>query len=158
VRRTTRRRATFIALTALAVFAALTAQACAPHAAPRDAGDDASDPFTPLPDASLAQRVDRAFGSCRGAPESGCHADNAGGTHLSLSAGANDLVNVPAAGRPDLMRIAPNAPARSYLVMKITGIADDAGLAGTSMPPNTPRSPELETLVTTWIEAGAPSP
>lgn len=132
--------------------------ACGAHlAADAGSGADAGDPFVGLDgDASLALRVDRSLSSCRGGPETGCHSDYAGHTHLTLGPG-NDVVGVASFERPDLLRIAPGDPDRSYLVMKLIG-APDAGLVGTAMPPGGPWPPTSISLVEAWIEAGAPAP
>lgn len=146
------------ARSACACALALGAAACAAPRGSSDAAADAGDPFAPTDtDASLGQRVDRALASCRGGPESGCHTDGAGHLRLDLRA-SGDVVGVPAFGRPDLLRVAPRDPGRSYVLMKVTGNADDAGLAGTTMPPSGAADPRLAPLLASWIEAGAPAP
>lgn len=118
-----------------------------------DAGR-AADPLASDSDASLGARADQVFAGCQGGPESACHALGEGDTHLRLGA-SGDLVNVPASERPDMLRVRPGDPARSYLYLKVLG---DGGIDGGRMPLDGPVDPRLAPFLASWIEAGAPSP
>jgi hypothetical protein len=86
----------------------------------------------------------------------GCHDTLGAQSQMVLSparAYAN-TVNVPSVEMPNLMRIAPNDPANSYLYRKITG----AGITGDRMPQSRPPLSDAEIkLVRDWIRRGAPN-
>ncbi len=114
-----------------------------------DAGID--DPLADS-DASIALRVRQVVGQrCVGGPESGCHGEGAGGTHLDLSLSGGDVVGVASQERPELLRAEPGAPERSYLWLKVAG---DGGTDGSPMPPSSTRDPRLEALFRRWIVEG----
>lgn len=150
---------------ALAAAVAL-ATACAARAptVASDAGEvapsfalDASrraDPLATDIDAALGVRADLVFAGCQGGPESACHALGEADTHLRLGAGG-DLVGVPSFERPELLRVAPGDPTRSYLYLKVLG---DGGFDGGRMPLDGPYDGRLAPFIASWIEAGAPSP
>ncbi len=68
-----------------------------------------------------------------------------------------ELVNAPSDQRPGMMRIAPNDPANSWVLVKLK--ADLATAAGTTrMPLNKPElSPALVEQLENWINRGAPN-
>ncbi len=111
------------------------------------------DPLEPS-DASLGGRVKLLFGTtCSGGPELFCHGQSAGGTRLELG-NKGDVINVRSTERPDLVRVAPNDLAMSYLYLKVL---EDGGVEGGRMPLGSPYDPRIESLVRTWIDAGAPT-
>ena len=111
------------------------------------------DPYDP--DAGLAVRVDALFSStCTGGPETNCHGAGAAGLRLRMGSGG-DLLNVPSSERPDMVRVLPFEPVRSYLYLKVL---DDGGIDGGRMPLGGDVDSRRSTLVGSWIEAGAPSP
>jgi len=112
------------------------------------------DPLAPDSDAALGTRADQVFAGCQGGPESACHALGEADTHLRLGSGG-DLLNVPSFERPEMPRVRPGDPARSYLYLKVLG---DGGIDGGRMPLDGPYDPRLAPLIASWIEAGAPSP
>jgi hypothetical protein len=88
---------------------------------------------------------------------SGCHTGSSPQQGMNLSRGQSysNIVNVPSQERPDLLRVSPNEPERSYLLKKIRG---DPDIVGVRMPLGRPHlSDELIDLVRTWIEQGAES-
>ena len=114
-----------------------------------DAGQD--DPLAES-DASSSLRVRRLVGQrCVGGPESGCHGEGAGGTHLDLALSGGDVVGVASRERPELLRAEPGAPERSYLWLKVAG---DGGTDGSVMPPSSTRDPRIEALFRRWIVEG----
>lgn len=89
-----------------------------------------------------------------------CHTDAGGrvppvGMVLLPGRAYDFIVNVPARGRPGAIRIIPGDPENSYLVHKIEGRADIAGLR---MPRSGP--PYLTdgqiAIIKRWIQLGAP--
>lgn len=110
------------------------------------------DPYDP--DAALGARIEALFSTCGGGPETACHARGEGGTMLRLGADG-DLVNVPSTQRPDLVRVRPYDPPRSYLYLKVLG---DGGIDGGRMPLDDVQDLRTVDLVASWIEAGAPAP
>ncbi|MGZ3417683.1 MAG: hypothetical protein ACXWUG_01550 [Polyangiales bacterium] len=139
----------------LAVIA-VCAVGCGGSTAPQtddDAGfslppDDASLPDTPA--GQVAARLLRCAGQ-----ESGCHAGGAGG--MTLGDGPvhdfAQIVNVRSTERPDLFRVEPGAPDRSWLYLKVSN-ATDAGVE-TAMPFGTNGDPAFAAQVRAWILAGA---
>jgi hypothetical protein len=129
---------------------------CAGSAAPQ--GEDDAGFVLPPEDASLpdtpAGRVASRLLRCAG-QESGCHAGGAGG--MTLGDGeAHDfaqIVNVRSTERPDLYRVEPGAPDRSWLYLKVSN-ATDAGV-DTAMPYGTSGDPAFAAEVRSWILAGA---
>ncbi len=120
-----------------------------------DAGTDGfalGPPVDELPaDAGLGTRARYGLRSCAGGPESFCHAAAAG--NLVLPGDGKNLVDFPSTERPELFRVAPGDPARSYLYLKVLG---DGGIEGGRMPLGGPADPKLAALFADWIEAGAP--
>lgn len=139
-----------------ALFLALFACSCASNGTTANADDggfvlppeDASLPETPA--GRVASRLLRCAGQ-----ESGCHAGGAAG--MTLGEGeAHDfaqIVNVPSTERPDLLRVEPGAPERSWLYLKVSN-ATDAGVE-TAMPFGTNGDPAFAAEVRTWILGGA---
>ena len=94
---------------------------------------------------------------CLGA---GCHnaQEQAGGMNLSDGSSWPQLVNVmpqnPVAQAAGLLRVVPNDPATSFLLIKLNGPAPGEG---SRMPLGmTPLSPTDIQAIQAWIEAGAP--
>ncbi len=63
------------------------------------------------------------------------------------------MVNRPSTQRPELLRVAPFDPERSYLVKKIRG---DPDIVGSPMPAEGSISAEARQLVVDWVRRGAP--
>lgn len=64
-----------------------------------------------------------------------------------------NLVNRPSTEQPDLLRVEPFAPERSYLIRKLRG---DASISGDRMPQGGPYLTDDElAMFVRWIEAGA---
>lgn len=96
----------------------------------------------------------------------GCHAqpplddpaypdgEAAGGLVMDSVIAFANLVNVPSTERPELDRIEPFDPERSYLIKKLRG---DADILGGRMPQDGPPylSPEMIDMFIRWVEAGA---
>lgn len=148
------------ALLAAAVAACSTSGSSYPEDA-SGTGDENPAPFggpyaDPLDsDAALPLRVMSIFRACAGGPESYCHGSNAGNTRLSLGPDGGDLIGVPSFERPDMARVEPGRPERSYLVLKLTG---DGGIDGGRMPLGGPFDERIERIVADWVEAGAMLP
>jgi len=87
----------------------------------------------------------------------GCHSGAKPARGLDLS-DVKTVVGAAAAGCPQKLRILPGNAARSYLVDKLLGAAQDGGcFSGKQMPLNKPplAASELE-IISSWINAGAP--
>lgn len=88
-----------------------------------------------------------------------CHLTGAEAGNMALHprAAYGYLVDVPSVQAPELMRVAPAEPEKSYLLMKLEGSHLDAGGTGTTMPFN---EPPLDAATIDqfrqWIAAGAP--
>jgi hypothetical protein len=87
----------------------------------------------------------------------GCHSVTKPSRGLDLS-DIKASVGVHAAGCSSKLRIAPGEAAKSYLVDKILGVAQDEGCySGKQMPLNKPPLAASETaIIEAWINAGAP--
>ena len=107
----------------------------------------------PFGDASLAVRTRALLASCRGGPESGCHADSAAGFTATLDPDGGDVIDVSATEMPSLFRVEPYHPERSYLFWKVS---NDPRIDGGVMPKSTGFDPRIPELIGPWIEAGAP--
>ena len=86
----------------------------------------------------------------------GCHDTLGQQSQLVLSAGQayGMTVNRASVEMPSLLRVAPGAPADSYLYRKITG----AGITGERMPFGQPPLDDAKIrLVRDWIRRGAPN-
>jgi hypothetical protein len=86
---------------------------------------------------------------------SGCHVGAGAPFGLDLSSGASagNLVGVPAAEIPGLLRVEPGNGADSYLYMKVI---DDPRILGDPMPATGgPLSAGQLNLIETWIDQGA---
>lgn len=132
----------------------LLATACAGSPGPALDGDAGASPSFGggRADASLPARAGTILLGCAGGPESSCHGLGAGGMHLP-DRRAN-LVDVPSTERPDLVRVRPGDPDRSYLWLKVAG---DGGIEGGRMPLDLgPLSAEDRETLRAWIAAGAP--
>lgn len=84
-----------------------------------------------------------------------CHAGAGAPLGLSLEEGLSyaNLVNVPSAEVPALMRVEPGQPDASYLVHKLEGAP---GIVGRRMPLGLPPLSQDEiAAVRSWIAAGA---
>ena len=87
-----------------------------------------------------------------------CHTDEgrnpSGGLNLKSGSAYSNLVGVASTGKPGATRVIAGNPSGSYLVQKLEGAADIAGLR---MPRNGP--PYLTdaqvTLIRQWIQNGA---
>ena len=86
----------------------------------------------------------------------GCHAALGAQQGMNLSPGAAyiNIVRVPSAERPDLHRIEPGDPDRSYLVKKLRG---DPDITGLRMPNGGTLTPAEIQLVIDWVRRGAPN-
>lgn len=90
--------------------------------------------------------------------KAGCHdaAAASGGMVLAAGRAYGEIVGHSARGRPDLHRIEPGDPERSYMIKKLRG---DADIVGSQMPLDAPGSlprDKLDGLIG-WILAGAPN-
>jgi len=88
-----------------------------------------------------------------------CHQGDSPPAGLSLEQGKaySNLVNVPST-ESQLMRVAPGAPDKSYLINKMLGTQAQAGGSGAQMPFNSPPLPQSQvSLIQEWIAAGAPN-
>lgn len=86
---------------------------------------------------------------------SGCHLDAAAPFGLDLSDGRSfgNLVNVPSAEVPTVLRVSPGRPTESYLYLKLIG---DPSIAFDRMPLiGGPLPADRIELVRIWIEEGA---
>lgn len=86
----------------------------------------------------------------------GCHlgAGPQAGMNLALGAAYASIVGVASSERPELKRIQPGSPDRSYLVKKIRG---DADISGSPMPLSGSITPQQRQLVIDWVLRGAPN-
>ncbi len=160
-----RRAAALVAVAFLEL--SFASEACTHSASTRaDVSDDAAAPETSpgfaaidgggFPaDASLAVEARYVLGGCGGGPEAACHAPGRSVSGLTLPDSIpSNLVDVPSTEEPDVMRILPGDPARSYLYWKITGSpAIDGGRMPMDLPPLDDQS---IAAIARWIEAGAP--
>ncbi|MDD5563804.1 MAG: hypothetical protein PHQ91_08835 [Thermoanaerobaculaceae bacterium] len=108
----------------------------------------------PDPNATFTRVQNEVFtGNCAIA---GCHAALGAREGMNLSAGAAyaNIVRVPSLERPDLSRIEPGDPDRSYLVKKLRG---DPDITGLRMPDGGTLSPAQIQLVIDWTRRGAPN-
>ena len=72
---------------------------------------------------------------------------------LSSGASAANIINVPSAEDPALLRVEPGDATNSYLFMKVTA---DPRIHGDPMPLNrTPLNAADLALIETWINQGA---
>ncbi|MBW3672126.1 MAG: hypothetical protein KY432_10705 [Acidobacteria bacterium] len=77
------------------------------------------------------------------------------GLNLTEGAAYVNLVNVPSAQVPQIDRVEPGQPDRSYLYMKVTGSPD---ILGSRMPLGQPElSQQQKDLIENWILRGAPN-
>lgn len=85
-----------------------------------------------------------------------CHAGGAAPLGLRLDAGNShaQLVGVPSAQQPSLLRVDPGNPAASYLVRKLEGTASVGGRMPLGGPP---LPPDRIDLIRQWIASGAPA-
>ena len=89
----------------------------------------------------------------------GCHTSTgrtpAGGLNLNRDAAYDNLVNVPARGKPGAIRVIPGDPENSYILHKVEG---RTGIVGRRMPFS--GEPFLTAgqilILKRWIETGAP--
>ncbi|HVN76702.1 MAG TPA: hypothetical protein VMT19_10330 [Thermoanaerobaculaceae bacterium] len=86
----------------------------------------------------------------------GCHSTLGPQQGMSLAAGMayGNTVRVPSVERPDLNRIEPGDPDRSYLVKKLRG---DPDITGVRMPDGGTLTPDEIQLVIDWVRRGAPN-
>jgi len=86
-----------------------------------------------------------------------CHQGAGGPARLNLEPNLayQNLVNVPSSQSP-LMRVAPGAPDKSYLLNKLRGTQSQVGGSGAQMPFNAPPLEQTKIdLVAKWISQGA---
>jgi len=85
----------------------------------------------------------------------GCHAGEnpAAGLNLEPSSAYASTVNARSTQRPELLRVAPFDPDRSYLVKKLRG---DPDIAGSPMPLGGTLGTADRQLVIDWVRRGAP--
>jgi hypothetical protein len=154
-------------------LAALTACSAPEHAAgpttPDAAtGDDAADvdggasdgapcvfcPSDAAIDASLALlvkwRIDQTCTST-----DGCHGSGQEGLGLWVGNEFAPLIDADSTERPDMKRVRPGDPLRSYAYLKVWC---DGGIDRSCMPYGQTPDPALAVLFHDWIEAGAPTP
>jgi mono/diheme cytochrome c family protein len=86
---------------------------------------------------------------------SGCHAGSAPASGLDLSpAAAWAAARQVSVEQPSLHRIEPSHPERSYMIMKVRGLA---GISGSQMPLGGPYLSDAQLqLLTDWVRRGAP--
>ncbi len=109
---------------------------------------------TPNPSATFARVQSIVFTpNCAAA---GCHSSLSPQQGMSLAAGAayGSIVRVPSVERPDLNRVEPGDPDRSYLVKKLRG---DPDITGVRMPNGSTLTPDEIQLVIDWVRRGAPN-
>lgn len=88
-----------------------------------------------------------------------CHVTGSEAGSIALHPGAayKSLVGVPSA-QSKWLRVKPNAPDESYLVMKLDGTHLDAGGTGARMPLGAPPlDDDTRRRIREWIAAGAPN-
>lgn len=88
--------------------------------------------------------------------QAGCHsaATASAGLVLEGDVAYANLVGAPSTERPDLNRVEPGDPERSYMVKKLRG---DGDIVGARMPFGLPPlSQEDIDGIVGWVEAGAP--
>lgn len=85
-----------------------------------------------------------------------CHLREERYGYLAIDAevALDNLVNVPAFGFPEMVRVAPGSPQASYLWLKLTGEHLERGGKGWMMPYQPLPAADLE-LIRKWIEQGA---
>ena len=126
--------------------------------------DESLSNFTgPTPDleptfSSIQQNIFSA-GDSSGRPAcTNCHnaiGSRFNGLDLSPAVSYNNLVNVASRQRPGVVRVVPEDPDSSYLIHKLEG---GPNIAGVRMPLNGPYLTEGQVLVIRrWIETGAPN-
>lgn len=107
----------------------------------------------PDPNATFTRVQNEVFtGNCAIA---GCHAALGAREGMNLSAGAAyaNTVRVPSVERPDLSRVEPGDPDKSYLVKKLRG---DPDITGLRMPDGGSLTSAQIQLVVDWVRRGAP--
>ncbi len=85
-----------------------------------------------------------------------CHVGVAApeGLRLDTQNSYNHLVNVPSQEQPDLLRVEPGSPDRSYIIRKLEG---GPGITGGQMPLNrSPLDQNTINAIRVWIAQGAP--
>ena len=126
--------------------------------------DESLSNFTgPTPDleptfSSIQQNIFSA-GDSSGRPAcTNCHnaiGSRFNGLDLSPAVSYNNLVNVASRQRPGVVRVVPDDPDSSYLIHKLEG---GPNIAGVRMPLNGPYLTEGQIVVIErWIEIGAPN-
>jgi hypothetical protein len=126
--------------------------------------DESLSNFTgPTPDleptfSSIQQQI-FSSGDSSGRPAcTNCHnavGSRFNGLDLSPAVSYNNLVNVASRQRPGSVRVVPEDPDSSYLIHKLEG---GPNIAGVRMPLNGPYLTEGQVLVIRrWIEIGAPN-
>lgn len=141
---------------ALMVAAACTAAAC---------DERLSDLAGPTPNltptfSSIEREIFNATDSRGRAACTNCHSDAGGrvppvGMVLLPGRAYDFIVNVPARGKPGAVRIIPGDPENSYLVHKIEGRADIAGLRMPRSGPPYLTDGQIQ-IIKRWIQRGAP--
>lgn len=156
------------ALGAALLACALAACASAPakSAAPAETGTPDDETGFTIPDStpgidypdSMEGRVAARLAGCSGV-EPGCHAAPGSAGLVLGRTPAQDfaqLLGVRSTERPDLARVEPGAPSRSWLYLKVLG-ARDAGV-DSPMPLGSEGDPAFAAQLQAWIAAGAKDP
>lgn len=127
--------------------------ACGELRSPTAPMDDPDDPIDPS--ATFSRVQNEIFTTT--CAFSGCHGALATQMNLELTAGVAyaNIVNVPSAEVPQLDRVEPGLPDRSYLYLKVTGAP---GIIDARMPLGQPEltQPQKD-LIRNWILRGAPN-
>ncbi len=135
---------------AVALAAALGVGACGQRKLPFEPSP------SPTPNASATYTRVQGLVFTPNCAVAGCHSSLAPQQGMSLAAGSayGNVVRVPAVERPDLNRVEPGDPDRSYLVKKLRG---DPDITGVRMPDGSTLTPEEIQLVIDWVRRGAPN-
>jgi len=88
-----------------------------------------------------------------------CHAGDDPEQGMNLAAGQaySNVVNVPSVQVPRLLRIDPNRPDSSYLVIKLEGRAGAVGGVPTQMPLGGMLTSAQIDTIRAWVSGGAPN-
>lgn len=140
---------------ALTLSVALSAAACYGGdvlTAPDGDGNE-SHGNPPAANPSFAQDVNPIF-TAGGCTAGSCHGGGADGLTLTSSGATSyaNLVNVPSSSASAFLRVEPNDPTNSYLVMKLEGRQLSGGRMPLGQPPLS--SNQIGTIKN-WISAGA---
>jgi hypothetical protein len=86
-----------------------------------------------------------------------CHMKNEKYGYLTINEDSayDALVGVPAYAMPNLSRVEPGAPEKSYLWLKLTGDYLKIGGKGWPMPPMSMLPTDKKNVILNWIKQGA---